>query len=142
MDDFTKRFSRLEEQVRTLELRLKNHTETKTFLVPAAVSAGDYVPPFWAGVDTDGGHPETKRIHVFRGVLRGGTCTVAWLINGTQIGDDHVITTIANEFELLIDPDDYPMAFLTDGDTIRPSFVTADGAEDFSGSVYMLTEAA
>jgi hypothetical protein len=142
-NDFIKRFERLEERVRKLEIRLKSHTETKTFLVPGSISTSMYVPPFWVGMDPDGDHPEVKRIYAYRGVLRAGTCTVSWLINGVQIGPDHDVTTVANEFEVLLDPTTYPAANVQDGDTIRPQFTAASAdASDFSGAVYMVTQAA
>jgi hypothetical protein len=141
--DHAGRLARLDDRVRRLEAHVKGHTETKTFLVPGAITAGLYVPPFWVGVDTDGSIPEYKTIWAFRGILRVGGCSVQWLVNGVQVGTNHDVTTVANEFEVSIDPATWPAAILNDGDIIQPAFFEASlDAADFSGAVYMLTVAA
>jgi hypothetical protein len=133
----------LMERVRRLELHARSHAEIKTFIIPGEITSGVYVPPFWVGVDTDGDHPEFKTLYAFRGVMNIGSVTVQWLVNGVQVGDDHVITNLANEFEVIVDPALFPAAELSDGDVVQPSLVDATvGASDFSGAVYMLTRAA
>lgn len=140
--DFLDRSRKQQEHVRQLRSQKRCHAESKTFIIPGDITDALYVPEFWVAINTDGNNPEFKTIYALRGVLAAGTVTVQWLINGVQVGADHAVTTTPNEFEVLVDPDDFPAANLSDGDTIRPAFLDSTGASDFSGSVAMMTTAA
>lgn len=133
---------RQREDIRQLRSRRRCHAESKTFIIPGALTTSLYVPPFWVAIDVDGESPEYKTVYAFRAVLGAGTCTVQWLINGVQIGADHLVTTTANEHEVTIDPTTWPAAVLQDGDIVRPVFSAVSGGGNFSGAVYMQTAAA
>jgi hypothetical protein len=138
-NDFIKRFSRLEEQLRRDRTRRKGHAETKTFLAEGAIEAGRYIGPFFTGVDLDGYTPEWKVIFGFQGVIRVGQCTVQWLLNGLQVGDDHLITATVNEHPVVLDD----VVDLASGDIIQPSISAASvDAADLAAAVFMITAAA
>lgn len=139
-DDFIGRYLALEDRVRRLELAVKNHTESKTFLVSGEVSSTVYVPPFCVGIDPDRFIPEEKHILAFRGVMGIGTATVAWLLNGDPIAGatSHELTTTYGENDITLAE---PLE-LTDGDWLQPVIVSASGdAESLAAAAVMAARA-
>lgn len=147
--DFIDRSRKQQEHVRQLRSQIHGHAESKTFIAAGEITSGLYVPPCFIAINPDGqtppltttsaGHypiPEWKQIYAFRGVLRVGTCTVQWLLNEVQVGDDHLITATVNEHPVYLDP---PQE-LADGDVLRPYISAASvDAVDLAGSAAMLT---
>lgn len=128
---------RLLDDQRLQRVRRRGHTETKTFIVGGEISTPLYVPPFCVGVDTDEDTPEFKRIVAFRAVLRIGTCTITWTINGATLHAGHDVTAAFGEFDVtLADIDPYPVE---DGQWIRPTFTAASGAFDLAAAVVFAT---
>lgn len=93
------------------------HTVTHTLLRPADLVAGEYIPPMIVQIDPLGDTPETKEIVGLGYVLRVGTMTLNWVVNGSAV------TT-----------SDLPLA-LADLDEIRPTVSSVSGAVDLSAYV-------
>jgi hypothetical protein len=126
-DDFIKRFIRLEEKVRRLEIRI-GQSESRTFIV-GSFDASTFIPPLTVSIDPNDELPEVRVIYGFRGTVRTGSCTLQWLLNDVEIYSPHDVTTTPGQYDYAFDT---PVV-LSDGDRIRPVvtdvFGTPDGLE-------------
>lgn len=130
---FPERFAQIEEDLRLNRVRRKGHTESKTFLVgPPFDPATVYIPPFFVGIDHDGETPEWKRLSGFASVLRTGTCSISWLLNGVSVGSQSVSSTPAIlDLDAAID--------LAHGDTLRPSVTGGSSPVGLAAAAFIVT---
>jgi hypothetical protein len=127
------------EQQRLERIRRKGHTESKTFLVPQPVTTAMFIPPFFVGLDDDGETPEWKRLTGFAMILQGGSATVGWSLNGTDLGVDTAVTTTKVFADLTAAGAPVGPVDLGHADAIQPTVSVDDGsAFGLSAAVFMV----
>lgn len=115
---------RQREKVRALRIRPHAHTESKTFIIGAAIVDGMDIPPFKVGINADDNAPEWKYLYSVICELTVGSCTVDWLVNGSSVWSQ-AVTTVSSEEQVA------PAIELAHGD--RVTVLISDASVDASG---------
>lgn len=118
---------------RQIRVRPRGHTESKTFIVGAAISISTYIPPFFVGLDHDDRTPEWKLLLGFAAQLRAGTATLSWLHNDVTILSGHPVSTSRQVRDLTLPRE------LAHGDTIRPVITASGSGSGLAAAAFIVT---